>query len=464
MIPIPRGGQRGLRFPLFGFPVRVHASFLVIALLIGLSGPEPDLGRALVWLVVVFVSVLVHELGHAFAARLAGSAPTIDLYALGGLTAFSPPRPLSRLQSIGISLAGPFAGFLLGMLVLSGASTFGVEHPSPFVGPNRPIGDVVVGAAIWVNLYWGFVNLLPILPLDGGNVMRSLLPGGDDSRDRLAAGLSVAASVAVLIVLLQTNYEELALLTVLLAAINAQALFADRRNGSVGDEQLLGTLSRLDHGDPAALGELGALAQQARPDMRDRLKVTAVEILARQRRVPEARYALTHLPGQAHPSLYALVDVAAGDTHGLTMLDDMVRAQPVPAIGRYALLARIVAGRGGDVPAVFLALPASAQSLDALREAQYLAHLRADYPAAAAIGELILQLDPTPDPWVLYNTACSWSRAGDRDRALLRLSQAVDAGWSDASQLDADQDLAPLWVTDRFREIRRRIALRPSAG
>ena len=41
--------------------------------------------------------------------------------------------------------------------------------------------------------------------------------------------------------------------------------------------------------------------------------------------------------------------------------------------------------------------------------------------------------------------------------ALLRLGQAVDAGWTDVHQLDTDQDLAPLWVSDRFREIRRRV-------
>jgi hypothetical protein len=88
---------------------------------------------------------------------------------------------------------------------------------------------------------------------------------------------------------------------------------------------------------------------------------------------------------------------------------------------------------------------------------QYLAHLRGDFRGAAAIGELQLQQDARRDPWVLYNTACSWSRAGERDRALMRLGQAVDAGWTDADQLDTDQDLAPLWVSDRFREIRRRL-------
>jgi Zn-dependent protease len=461
---MPRGGGGGLRFPVFGFPVRIHLSFLFIALFIGLTGPEPSLARALVWLVVVSASVLVHELGHAFAARAVGSQPTIDLYALGGLTAFAPPRPLSRLQSVGISLAGPFAGFALGLLVLSGASVFGVDRPSPFVGPGAPVVDLVVGAAIWVNLYWGFVNLLPVLPLDGGNVMRSLLPGDGERRDRIAAGISIVIVVAIVFVLVQADLAELMLLPIFLGVVNVQALLANSSRNPSLEEAGVAALGRLDQRDPNALAELTQLAARVAPETRDRLKVTAVEILARQRRVPEARHAQAHLPGQVHPALYALVDVAAGDPHGLTMLDDMVRTQPLPSLARYAFLGRLLLGRGREIPAYHLSLPAAAQGDDALREAQYVAHVQGDFESAAAIGELLLQTASSPDPWVLYNTACSWSRAGDRDRALLRLSQAVDAGWSDASQLDADQDLAPLWVTDRFREIRRRIALRPSVG
>jgi Zn-dependent protease len=461
---MPRGGAGGLRFPLFGFPVRIHISFLIVALLIGVSGPEPDFARAAVWVGVVLVSVLVHELGHAFAARLAGAEPTIDLYALGGLTAFAPPRPLSRLQSVGISLAGPFAGFALGLLMLSCASAFGVEHPSPFIRAGAPIGDVLIGAAIWVNLYWGFVNLVPILPLDGGNVLRSILPGNAETRDRLAAVFSLALCVVGAVVLVQINLAELVLLPLLLGFVNLQAIIADRNAPAVDDEDVLVTLARLDQRDPDALRALLEQSHQVRPVTRDRLKVTAVELLARQRRIPEARYALAHLPGQVHPALYALVDAASGDAHAISMLDDMVRRQPDPAVARYALIARVIAGRGREVPVAFHALPAPAQAVEPLREAQYLAHLDADYGAAASIGELIIEISPVPDPWVLYNTACSWSRCGERDHALLRLSQAVDAGWSDAAQLDADQDLAPLWVTDRFREIRRRVALHPHAG
>src|SRR5690606_26653532 len=117
-------------------------------------------------------------------------------------------------------------------------------------------------------------------------------------------------------------------------------------------------------------------AAAAPASTRDRLKVTAVEILARQGRVPEAREALAQLPGTAHPTLYALVDAADGDPHGITMLDEMVRAQPLPSVARYALLARLLTGRSGDVPSYYLSLPSSAQSPEQLRELQYLAHVR----------------------------------------------------------------------------------------
>jgi Zn-dependent protease len=461
---MPRNAGGGLRFSLFGFPVRIHIWFLIVAGIIGLSGPEPNLARAAVWIGVVLVSVLVHELGHAFAARTVGAEPTIDLYALGGLTAFSPPRPLGRWQSVGISLAGPFAGFLLGFLVLSGAAALGTDRPSPFVGTDAPIVDVLVGASIWVNLYWGVVNLLPILPLDGGNVVRSLLPGDGDRRDRLATGISLASAVIIVLALLRYDLGELILLPLLLGALNIQALVSDARAPSgAADERAVEALASLDRGDPDALRAVALLANEVQPAMRDRVKVTAVEVLLRHGRVIEARQALMHLPGAAHPSLYALVDVADGDDHAVAMLDEMVRAQPLPSIARYVLLGRVLARRSAEIPNVYLALPADAQAPVQLREMQYLAHLQGDFRGAAAIGELQLQLGGVPDAWVLYNTACSWSRAGERDRALLRLGQAVDAGWSDAGQLDTDQDLAPLWVSDRFREIRRRLAGAPAA-
>jgi Zn-dependent protease len=105
---------------------------------------------------------------------------------------------------VGISLR-TVRGFLLGFLVLSGAAALGADRPGPFVTTDAPLIEVIVGASIWVNLYWGVVNLLPILPLDGGNVVRSLLPGDADRRDRLATVVSLAFAVVIVVALLRAD-------------------------------------------------------------------------------------------------------------------------------------------------------------------------------------------------------------------------------------------------------------------
>jgi len=103
-------------------------------------------------------------------------------------------------------------------------------------------------------------------------------------------------------------------------------------------------------------------------------------------------------------------------------------------------------------------LPAGTGSTEILRELQHLAHTRGDFVGSVTIGEYLLVASPMVDPWVLYNIACSAARLGDTGHALARLAQAVDAGWTDAHQLDTDQDLAALWVMPEFRMIRNRLA------
>jgi len=145
-----------LRFRLGPFPVVVEPTFWLLSLFLasGLSW------LSLAWAAIVFASVLVHELGHAVAARRFGSPASIRLYALGGLTSY---RQLpSRKQRILVSLAGPGAGFVLGLLVLA-------LHL--LLPPARPWAlSVTVRALLWVNFGWGVVNLLPVPPLDGGQV------------------------------------------------------------------------------------------------------------------------------------------------------------------------------------------------------------------------------------------------------------------------------------------------------
>lgn len=181
-----------LRFSIAGIPVRVHPLFWLIAILLG-SGSN-NLLMILVWIVVVFISILVHELGHAFAFRRFGQPSNILLHFSGGLT-IPESMPwgggyatvsLTPNQHIFVSLAGPFAGFLFAGLTLAVGAALGGEImlsslfgiiPFPVVLMPYDSGmltDIFV-TLLWVNIFWGIINLLPVYPLDGGHVSRYIL-------------------------------------------------------------------------------------------------------------------------------------------------------------------------------------------------------------------------------------------------------------------------------------------------
>jgi Zn-dependent protease len=152
-------------FPLFGFRVVVASSFLVVVGVFGLialqAGASP--AEALVWPMVVFGSILVHELGHAFVAQGFGlGVGDIHLHGMGGHVTHTRTVPSRQLV---ISLAGPLAGILFGCLVLALAWFALPEHGTP--------GwlDRTVDALLYVNIGWSLFNLLPVLPLDGGHAL-----------------------------------------------------------------------------------------------------------------------------------------------------------------------------------------------------------------------------------------------------------------------------------------------------
>lgn len=158
-----------LRFRLFRFPVRVHPFFWLVTALLGSHYLRYDNGVLclLMWIAVVFVSILVHELGHAFAVRYYGSPCEVLLYGFGGLAIF-PYAPARGWRRIAISLAGPAAGFALGGVVFLSNVALGWSE-------KGMLAAVLYGFLLWVNLIWNLVNLLPIWPLDGGHVCREAL-------------------------------------------------------------------------------------------------------------------------------------------------------------------------------------------------------------------------------------------------------------------------------------------------
>jgi Zn-dependent protease len=153
-------------FRLFGIPVTIRPSFLVIAALIGFTSRRPII-YLVAWVAIVFVSILIHELGHAITARSYGAEVEIELNGIGGLTSWSvPDKELGPGQRAFVAAAGSGVG------VLFGGAVWLLDRLN---GPYDEVAGFVVSNLILVNVFWGLLNWLPIRPLDGGHLFTSLL-------------------------------------------------------------------------------------------------------------------------------------------------------------------------------------------------------------------------------------------------------------------------------------------------
>jgi Zn-dependent protease len=209
----PARTQGDLHFRLFGFPVRIHPFFWVVTLFLGVGGGAADPANTLIWIAVVFVSILVHELGHTFVQRYYGGEPRIVLYSFGGLAICDDCDRSPRSQIL-ISFAGPAAGFLLAALVVGFLAAIGrfkgVEGSlapidwEPFDpqyyferGKSSP-RDTLIWDLLQVNILWGLMNLLPIYPLDGGRIARELFTL-TNARSGIVQSLQLSIAAASLV-------------------------------------------------------------------------------------------------------------------------------------------------------------------------------------------------------------------------------------------------------------------------
>lgn len=211
-----------LRFPLFGIPVRVHPTFWLAG---ALWGWEPDnFNYTLVFIACFFLSILIHEAGHALMAICFGGLPQIILYAFGGLTSFQRLRGYTALRDVAVSFAGPAAGFLL-FFVVAGIRLLAREQ-----GWNLPEYVRYALYQLWfMNLWWNVFNLIPVYPLDGGQIARAILVHLRP-RDGLAISLKLSLLVAVVgaAYFFQTGMRFAAILFAMLAVESLQYLQGSR--------------------------------------------------------------------------------------------------------------------------------------------------------------------------------------------------------------------------------------------
>lgn len=178
----PPRSQYDVNFTVAGIPVRIHPLFwLVTVLLVATRDTKPV--DVFIWVAAVFISILIHELGHAVMIRYFGWRPHVVLYSFGGLAIYEPTSHRTWPQIV-ISFAGPAAGFILAAMVVIGIRLAGHQVQLNSDNPFSPVWfkpfdaknlQLFIRYMLFINIFWGLMNLLPIYPLDGGKIAQEVL-------------------------------------------------------------------------------------------------------------------------------------------------------------------------------------------------------------------------------------------------------------------------------------------------
>jgi len=170
-------------------PISIHPLFWLISFFIGWMWTSTLTG-ALLCVAVILISVLFHEFGHALTAVLFGQKTRIELAAFGGFT-YREGRKLKLWEEFLVVLNGPVAGFLIFAIAYLIYRNVAIESQSLLF---------VVKFTFIANLFWTVINLVPVLPLDGGHLMSIILEaifGFRGVKMAIIAGLVIAVVISV---------------------------------------------------------------------------------------------------------------------------------------------------------------------------------------------------------------------------------------------------------------------------
>lgn len=183
-----------VRFSIFRIPVTIQPFFWaamgILGFFINQNRPDQVPVFVLLFMLAGFVSILIHELGHALTGRAFGAYTEIVLHGFGGFAVF-PQARFTRPQSFLVTLAGPALQAVVGIGVAVLAKRYGT-------GPNL-FSATLIHYFTFISVYWAIINLIPVIPLDGGQIMVSLL---GPRRMRLALHISIGVAVVAAVLLL----------------------------------------------------------------------------------------------------------------------------------------------------------------------------------------------------------------------------------------------------------------------
>lgn len=406
-------------FRLLGFDVRVRMGFVIFLGLIVFLYPE---GAGL-WLAGgLAVFTLIHELGHAVAARSAGADASISLDFMAGYTSFRPDprRPISRARRAVISAAGPLTQIVTSVAVLAAMDV------NPLSLDSVRGASHAAQAIWWTGPMIGVLNLIPVLPLDGGHLALTALDRLLGKRAlRVMAIASLAITIGVTALLYVSGWRGISIFAIFLLLNQFQILQATSKGG-----------------------------QAERPP--DRQPVDA-----------ETQAWHTGRPGMLEPGQRlspwfeahkALTNGDAGGAMGVILADLRSPSQPrwsPPVAATPDQLRQIVEVLPAELPAAGNDFSARVMGEVLLVAGEV---ERAGHYAAAAFG----QRRSSPLASVVARAA---ARMGDRDNALRWLGAATDAASAEsngtrallARTMDAAPEFGALRADPDFRRLRTRV-------
>jgi Zn-dependent protease len=438
-----------------GIPTKIDPSFWVLSFFIAATRGF-NLPLILEWLVVVFISVLFHELGHALVGRRFGLSPQITLYSMGGLTSWSDVKEISPAKNLAISLAGPAAGFLFGGICF-------VAGPPLLSAVPFELFTVAYYDLIWVNIGWGIFNLLPILPLDGGHVLVTLEGWLTRKRDPIAShAISLLACFAIIYLAFLLRSPWIAILGIWFAYSNATSLI--HRVKASRDNKLESKVEEarkaIDAGNfDAALNILSEAQKKAlTARIRSEASRLLIFIFIKQKRYKEAEEELTRFNGLfgADHFLQGLLSYEKGET--LQAIPDLKKefdqrsdyqvglmlGQALLAEKRYAEVLDLC--QLSVMAPALLSLSINLQ-IDAFENDQF--------EISGKAGALVYEQKREPN--VAYNAACAFARASDPAQAMVWLENAIASGFSDKNLLATDPDLQSMRSQPGFDDLLEKI-------
>jgi stage IV sporulation protein FB len=226
MLGMPSQTDFDLKFTFLGIPVRVTPWFWLFSALLGRSD---DPQTILIWVACVFLSILIHEYGHGLMAKAFGFHSSIVLHGLFGMCESQAERQ-TAWQRLAVLICGPAAGLLTFGLVLGSVILIGSDRLSP-------LGSKVANDMILINLVWSIFNLIPIYPMDGGQIMKVLLVMFNRSKGGRWAHIASLIGAGVLGSYMLVNQQFLMVLfCAYFALVNYQALQMDYQFAKYGGQ------------------------------------------------------------------------------------------------------------------------------------------------------------------------------------------------------------------------------------